>query len=278
MSRFQRKVAIVTGGASGIGLEIARQLAEEGASVALADVNAGLGDAVAELAAATGADVIGESCDVSSEDDVQQLIEAVDARWHKVDVVINNAGIASKGLVHQLDLATWDRVLAVNLTGAFLVSRAAVRMMIAHGTAGSIVNIASVDAHAAERNELAYNVSKAGLLALTRTFAIELGPVGIRANSVSPGYVLTPMTLAGAAKDPDVEALLRSEHFERVPLRRGLRPGEIAEAACFLASDAATGVTGQDLIVDGGLLADAYLVAAMRSQLGRPDTAKPTID
>lgn len=277
MSRFGDKVAIVTGGASGIGLEIARQLAREGASVAIADVNPGLDAAVAELTS-LGADATGMRCDVSAEADVQQLVDDVEARWRGIDVLINSAGIASKGLVHQLDTATWGRVLAVNLTGAFLTSRAVVRVMIAQGTAGSIVNIASVDAHAAERNEVAYNVSKAGLLALTRTFAIELGSVGIRANSVSPGYVLTPMTLAGAAKDPDVEALLRGENFERVPLRRGLRPMEIAEAACFLASDAATGITGQDLIVDGGLLADAYLVAAMRSQLGRPDNAKPSLD
>lgn len=277
MDRFEGKTAIITGGASGIGLEIAAQLAREGASVALADVNADLDVATSELRAA-GYDALGVRCDVSNEAEVQAMVDAAVAQWDKVDIVINSAGIAGKGLVHQIDTATWDRVLAVNLTGSFLVSRAAVRVMLARGTRGSIVNIASVDAHAAERNEVAYNVSKAGLLALTRTFAVELGSVGIRANSISPGYVLTPMTLAGAAKDPDVEALLRSESFERVPLRRGLRPSEIAEACCFLASDAATGVTGQDLIVDGGLLADAYLVAAMRSQLGRPDSARPTLE
>jgi NAD(P)-dependent dehydrogenase (short-subunit alcohol dehydrogenase family) len=274
--RFVGKIAIVTGGASGIGLEIAAQLATEGACVALADLNPTLDEVVAGLRN-DDADVVGVPCDVSDELQVQRLVETVVRRWGRLDVVINSAGIASKGLVHQIETATWDRVLAVNLTGAFLVSRAAVRTMMATETAGSIVNIASVDAHAAERNEVAYNVSKAGLLALTRTFAVELGPIGIRANSVSPGYVLTPMTLAGAAKDPDVESLLRSEDFQRVPLRRGLRPNEIAEAACFLASDAASGVTGQDLIVDGGLLADGYLVAAMHAQLGRPDSARPTI-
>lgn len=276
MTRFLGKTALITGGASGIGLEIATQLAHEGAAVALADVNPALDDAVAGLAA-RGADALGIRCDVSSEDEVDGLIEQVGLRWDTIHVVVNSAGIALKGLVHEIDIQTWNRTLAVNLTGAFLVSRAAVRLMIAQETPGAIVNIASVDAHAAERNELPYNVSKAGMLALTRTFAIELGPVGIRANSVSPGYVLTPMTLAGAAKDPDIEALLRSENFERVPLRRGLRPSEISEAACFLASDAAMGITGQDLIVDGGLLADAYLVSAMRSQVGRPDTAGPTL-
>jgi len=275
--RFVGKIAIVTGGASGIGLEIAAQLATEGACVALADLNPTLDEVVAGLRN-HGADVLGVHCDVSDELQVQRLVETVVRQWGQLDVVINSAGIASKGLVHQIDTATWDRVLAVNLTGAFLVSRAAVRAMMVAETAGSIVNIASVDAHAAERNEVAYNVSKAGLLALTRTFAVELGPIGIRANSVSPGYVLTPMTLAGAARDPDVQSLLRSEDFQRVPLRRGLRPGEIAEAACFLASDAASGVTGQDLIVDGGLLADGYLVAAMHAQLGRPDSARPTIE
>lgn len=274
--RFDGKIAIVTGGASGIGLEIAAQLSKEGACVALADLNPTLDDVVTGLRN-RDADVVGVACDVSDEQQVQRLVETVVLRWGRLDVVINSAGIASKGLVHQIDTATWDRVLAVNLTGAFLVSRAAVRAMMVTETAGSIVNIASVDAHAAERNEVAYNVSKAGLLALTRTFAVELGPIGIRANSVSPGYVLTPMTLAGAARDPDVESLLRSEDFQRVPLRRGLRPGEIAEAACFLASDAASGVTGQDLIVDGGLLADGYLVAAMHAQLGRPDSARPTV-
>jgi NAD(P)-dependent dehydrogenase (short-subunit alcohol dehydrogenase family) len=275
MAHFEGKVAVVTGGGSGIGLEVAVQLAGNGAAVALADVNSDLAATAARLRA-DGANVIAVQCDVSVEADAENLIATTVAQWGRLDVVVNSAGIAAKGLVHQIDTETWDRVLAVNLTGSFLVSRAAVQSMIAHEISGSIVNLASVDAHAAERNEVAYNVSKAGVLALTRTFAVELGSVGIRVNSVSPGYVLTPMTLAGAASDPTIAALLRSENFERVPLRRGLRPSEISEAVCFLASDAASGITGQDLIVDGGLLADAYLVSAMRSQVGRPDTARPT--
>lgn len=276
MMRFANKSAIVTGGASGIGLEIAHQIAREGGQVAIVDLGASVEDAADQVRAA-GAEALAVRADVTDERQVIDLVARVAERWGSVDVVINSAGIATKGLVHQLDLETWNRVLDVNLTGTFLVSREAARAMLKNSTKGAIVNLASVDAHAAERSELAYNVSKAGVLALTRTFAVELGSVGIRVNSVSPGYVLTPMTLAGAASDPDVEALLRGDAFDRVPLRRGLQPAEIAQACCFLASDAAGGVTGQDLIVDGGLLADAYLVSAMRSAVGRPDNQKPSL-
>lgn len=183
MHRFAQKTAIVTGGASGIGLEIEEQLAREGASVAIADVNPRLEAAVNRLTS-TGADAIGVTGDIADEQQVQNLIDTGARREP-------------------------DRRAPVG--------KAAARVMLGLGTNGAIVNIGSVDAHAAERNDVAYNVSKAGLLALTRTFAVELGSVGIRANSVSPGYVLTPTTLAGAANDPAVEALPLSETFDRVP-------------------------------------------------------------
>jgi len=270
--RFKDKFAIVSGGGSGIGLEIVAQLLREGASVAILDIKRAPEAFDERLSAAQF-----RHCDVSDEASVEAAIGGLLDVWPRIDLVVNSAGIATKGLVHELQLATWHSVLGVNLTGTFLVSKAAVRAMLERNTRGSIVNIASVDAHAAERSELAYNVSKAGVLALTRTFAVELGAIGIRVNSISPGYVLTPMTRAGGASDPAVLELLTQGRFDRVPIRRGLEPQEIAESCCFLLSDAAMGITGQDLIVDGGLLADAYLVSAMRAAVGKPDTAPPVL-
>lgn len=271
MKGFSGKNVIVTGRSSGIGYEIVSELTRNGATVAVLDLNPVTPPAGSEPAHGAKTDFI--SCDVSDEASVNAAIENLAARWPQIDCVVNSAGIAPKGAVHQLGLNVWNNVIGVNLTGTFLVCKAAVRVMLARGTRGSIVNLASVDAHAAERDELAYNVSKAGVLALTRTFAVELGSAGIRVNSVSPGYVLTPMTRAGAAKNPEIYRLLAEGKFDRVPIRRGLNPEEIAAACCFLLSDAASGVTGQDLIVDGGLLADAYLVSAMQAAVRSAEAA-----
>lgn len=259
MSRFAGKRAIVTGGASGIGLATVERLVSEGATVAALD---------RDVAPFEVPGVLAVQCDVADEHSVQAAYERLEQEWPTVDVLVNSAGIVRKSLSHEMPLEMWDAVIGVNLTGSFLTSRAASAWMLRAGTHGAIVSIASVDAHAADRTELAYNVSKSGILSLTRTMAIELGKAGIRVNSVSPGYVITPMTLSNAARDPAVQKLLDG-NFDRVPLGRGLRPEEIASACCYLASDDASGVTGQDLIVDGGLLADTYLVAAMEAAVGR---------
>lgn len=276
MSRFAGKYAIVTGGGSGIGHAVVAQLVREGAKVAILDINPVM-EAAARALSTKESFVEAVHCNVADEGAVDRAIEGLLTTWPRIDLVVNSAGIATKGLVHELPLSIWDKVVGINLTGTFLVCKAVARSMLARKMSGAIVNIASIDAHASDRSELAYNVSKAGVLALTRTFAVELGPVGIRVNSVSPGYVMTPMTRAGGASDPDVARLLAEGRFDRVPLRRGLHPEEIAETCCFLLSDAASAVTGQDLIADGGLLADAYLVAAMRAAVGKPDTALPTV-
>ena len=260
MTRFTGKYALVTGGSSGLGRSTVERLLSEGATVAVLD---------RDVDDSLGAEVLTLECDVSDEHSVQAAIGNLEERWPCIDVLVNSAGIVKKALSHEMPLALWDSVLAVNLTGSFLTSREVAAWMVRAGTRGAIVNIASVDAHAAERRELAYNVSKSGILSLTRTMAIELGVRGIRVNSVSPGYVVTPMTLNSAAKDPAVQRLLDGG-FDRVALGRGLRPEEIASACCYLASDDASGITGQDLIVDGGLLADAYLVSAMEAAVGSP--------
>lgn len=259
MQRLQSAHVIVTGGASGIGRAIATRFVAEDADVTVLDLPGALEDADAS---ATGS--IARACDVTDEVSVAEAIAAVLDRCGSIEVLVNCAGVVEKSEATETTLASWNRVLGVNLTGAFLTSREAGRSMQAAGH-GSIINIASIDAHAGDAGELSYTASKAGLLGLTRGLAIELGPRGVRVNSVSPGLVVTPMTLQNSTRDLRARAVLDGR-FERVPLRRGIRPEEIAATCVFLGSDDASGITGQDIIVDGGLLSDAYLVKALERQ------------
>jgi NAD(P)-dependent dehydrogenase (short-subunit alcohol dehydrogenase family) len=258
--RFDGRHAIVTGGASGIGAAVASRLAADGAAVTIFDL------AFDDRGQTRPDSVVPAICDVASEDAVVREVAAAGERTGPIDILVNCAGIVEKTVAVETELRSWERVLAVNLTGAFLMTREVTRAMLSGGRTGSVVSIASVDAHAADAHELSYSASKAGLLGMTRGFAVELGAAGIRVNTVSPGYVLTPMALRGGAKDARAQALLRGG-FQRVPLRRAVTPDEVAGVCAFLASDDATGVTGQDIIVDSGLLADAYLVAGLQAEV-----------
>ena len=169
MTRVAGKYALVTGGASGIGLSTVERLVSEGATVAVLDRD------VDEL---RSGDVVAIQCDVADEESVRTAIGRLQEQWPSIDVLVNSAGIVKKALSHEMPLATWDSVIAVNLTGSFLTSREVAAWMVRTETPGAIVNIASVDAHAAERRELAYNVSKSGILSLTRTMAIERVALG----------------------------------------------------------------------------------------------------
>jgi NAD(P)-dependent dehydrogenase (short-subunit alcohol dehydrogenase family) len=235
-------VAVVTGAAQGIGRSTAEALGAEGYRLVLLDHQPvdGFPDALA---------VAG---DVTDEGDVTACAEAAVREFGRVDVVVNNAGIANIGPAEDLDLATWRRVLDVNLTGPFLVSRAFGRLMLA-ARAGSIVNIASVAGLRGVADRSAYNASKHGLVGLTRTLAAEWGGRGVRVNAVCPGWVKTPMDDAsqgeGAYGDADIT--------EHVPLGRFATPEDIAQAVLFLADPARSGfVNGATLSVDGGWYGD----------------------
>jgi NAD(P)-dependent dehydrogenase (short-subunit alcohol dehydrogenase family) len=193
------------------------------------------------------------ACDVSSPDDVARLVEAAEDALGGVDVLINNAGTARRDQFLDLDLADWDRILAVNLRGMFLVAQAVSRPMAERGR-GVIVNMASINAMAGEEEFAHYNASKGGVLQLTRTMATELGRRGIRVNALCPGYIRTPLNDA-------ISAQLGAEQFEagyvasRIPLGRVGRADEVAAAYAFLASDDASFVHGAALVIDGGQLA-----------------------
>jgi NAD(P)-dependent dehydrogenase (short-subunit alcohol dehydrogenase family) len=236
---------LISGGTSGIGLATARRFLEEGSRVFVGGLDAAeLDAAVASLDGVAG----GLAGDVASEDDVTALIEGAEAALGRIDILVNNAGIATKDAFVDMDAASWDRTIAVNLRGMFLVARAAARRMLAaEPTGGVIVNMASTNALGGEADFAHYNASKGGVLQLTRTMAVELGPQGIRVNCLCPGFIETPLNDRLATPE-EMDAYAR----DRIPLRRSGRPEEIAAAYAFLASDEASFVHGEALVVDGG--------------------------
>jgi meso-butanediol dehydrogenase / (S,S)-butanediol dehydrogenase / diacetyl reductase len=242
---FSSQVALVTGAASGIGLSTAQRFAGAGAAVTLFDID---GPAVRTAAAALPR-AFAFTGDVSSEDDARTAVEQTIAQFGRLDILVNNAAIELNGDVTQLSIENWDRQIAVNLRGAYLLARFAVPHLAARG--GSIVNIASVHAFISWHGCPAYDASKAGLLALTRAMALDHGPEGIRVNAICPGYTETPLMEKALRNVPDRSAAMQkilSSH----PLGRIGTAADIAGAVLFLASPAASFITGSTLVVDGG--------------------------
>ncbi len=241
------RVAIVTGGSRGLGLEIAEGLAEAGAALMIcARREEWLTPALAALRAA-GVTAEGMTCDVSQADQVQAVVDAAIERYGRVDILVNNAGITWAAPPEDLPLDKWQKVIDTNLTGAFLFSQAAARAMLKAGS-GCIVNVASVAGLMASVNGphyAAYAASKAGLLGLTRELAASWGRQGIRVNAVAPGYFHS--RLADAAI-----AMVEPELAATSPLGRVGAPGELKGVVVFLAADASNYITGQTVIVDGG--------------------------
>ena len=256
--RLSGKVAIVTGGAKGIGRAIVERYLAEGASVMIADVDAAAGEAAVDALAESGP-VAFMQTDVSDSAAVEQLVAACEARFSKIDILVNNAAIVHKADFLDLAEADFDRVLRVNLKGAFLCGQAVARRMadaVKRGDApGTIVNMSSVNAVFALPDQVGYSVSKGGLNQLTKTMALSLAPYGIRVNAIGPGSIMTEL-LAAVASDEGAKARILS----RTPLGRIGDPSEIASVATFLASDDASYVTGQTIYADGGRLGLNYTV------------------
>jgi NAD(P)-dependent dehydrogenase (short-subunit alcohol dehydrogenase family) len=256
--RLENKVAIVTGGAKGIGLAIARRFATEGARIVVADVDEDAGSRAVEELGALGA-VRFVRCDVGDRAEVENLVASTVSAWGSVDVLANNAGIVHAADFLDLSEADFDRVLRVNLKGAFLVAQAAARQMVeqvkAGGAPGAIVNMSSVNAVFAIANQVPYSVSKGGMNQLTKVMALALAPHGIRVNAIGPGSIMTDM-LASVASDQAA----RRRVLSRTPLGRIGDPAEIAAIAAFLASDEASYITGQTIYADGGRLPLNYTV------------------
>lgn len=239
------KVGLITGAASGMGAATARRFAAEGAAVMIADQLHAEG--LAE-AAAIGAAF--QPLDVTDPAQWQAAVAAAEARFGKLDVLVNNAGISGSAVADMLDLEAWDRLMAVNARGVFLGTRAAIPAMRRAG-GGAIVNLSSISGVAGQTMvHMGYNASKGAVRTLTKSTAVQFARENIRANSVHPG-VMPPMRTSGATADPKV----RAQMLETVPMGRAGRVEEVANAVLFLASDEASYITGAELYVDGGYLA-----------------------
>ena len=245
MGDLQGRIALVTGGAQGIGRAIAEELAAAGAVIVLADVNeAKLAETVAEMKA-QGIDASAFTVNVSSQESIEAGAKAILEKFGKVEILVNNAGITRDNLMLRMKPADWDLVLSINLTGAFLLTQALLSPMLKNRW-GRIVNIASVVGRAGQAGQVNYAASKAGLIGLTRSLAREVASRNITVNAVAPGFIETPMT--AVLSEEVSKAMLAT-----VPLGRRGTPRDVAQAVKFLASDAASYITGHVLDVNGGM-------------------------
>ena len=247
MGRFDGRVVIVTGAARGIGFGTAQRFSEEGAAVAIVDLDE---TAAAEAAAKLPGKAIGIGADVSDKASVDAAVERVVAELGGIHVLVNNAGITRDNLLFKMTEEDWDMVMGVHLKGAFLMTKAAQKHFVEQRY-GKVVNTSSTSA-LGNRGQANYSAAKMGLQGFTRTLGIELGPFGINVNAVAPGFIATEMTDATAARlKMDVDEFRRL-NAENNPVKRVGEPADIAAAVCFLASDEASYITGQTLYVDGG--------------------------
>jgi glucose 1-dehydrogenase len=259
MTKLENKTAIVTGAARGIGLACAKRLIAEGAKAVLADIDEHEGGSAAKMLG-SAAHFIG--CDVGDAKQVAALIAETEKLFGGIDILVNNAGIVHGADFLEVSEADFERVLRVNLKGAFLVAQAVANKMVAQKKAGSIVNMASINSAVAIPNQIPYSVSKGGMLQLTRAMALSLAPYGIRVNAIGPGSIMTDI-LKSVANDKEAKRRILS----RTPLGRIGLPEEVASVAAFLASDDASYITGEIIYVDGGRLALNYTVPVREEEL-----------
>jgi NAD(P)-dependent dehydrogenase (short-subunit alcohol dehydrogenase family) len=259
--KLAQRVAVITGAAQGIGAACTRLFAEQGAKVVIADINETGGSALADEIVKGGGAAIFRRTDVAAQSDCTALIEHAIARFERIDILVNNAGIVHGAEFLELAEEDFDRVLRVNLKGAFLCGQSAARRMIAqspqaNGDRGVIINMSSINSVVAIANQVAYTVSKGGLNQLTKVMALALAPHRIRVMGIGPGSIATEMLKAAVLTDGPA----RDRIMSRTPLQRLGEPDEIAKVALFLASDDASYMTGTTVYPDGGRLALNYTV------------------
>ena len=240
------KIALVTGGAQGIGKIVGEELARQGAHVILGDVNLEGAQASAAEIKDNGGSASAVELNVTDADGVQKTFDSISKEFKLIDILVNNAGITRDGLVMRMKEADWDQVLSINLKGSFLCTQQAVKQMMKQKS-GSIVNIASIVGLMGNAGQANYSASKAGLIGLTKTTAREVASRGIRVNAIAPGFIDTAMTQV-------LDEKVRERLIEQIPLARLGLPEDIANCVSFLVSDRASYVTGQVLSVNGGML------------------------
>ena len=247
------KVAIVTGGAMGIGYGISYRLAEAGASVVIADMNKSAADEAVAKLTANGWKAFAVSVDVSDAKQVEQMVETTITSYGSVDILVNDAGIYPNVPVMQLSEEEFDKIISINLKGVFLTTKAVAAQMINQGKGGKIINITSVDAiHPSMVGLATYDASKHGVCGFTKNIALELAPHKIWVNAIAPGGINTPGS--GADKmTKEIEEQMKP-FLEKIPMKRMGEPDDIGKAALFLASDLSSYMTGSQVVVDGGVL------------------------
>jgi 3-oxoacyl-[acyl-carrier protein] reductase len=244
--RLEGKVAIITGGARGIGYATVEKFVKEGAKVAIADISKEEATKVADDLKSKGYQAIGIGVDVTKEDQVKQMVEDTLKEWGKVDILINNAGIIMDAQLYKMTTEQFDRVIDINLKGTYLCARAVIDQMIVQGS-GVILNASSIVGLYGNFGQTNYAATKWGVIGMVKTWAKELGPKGIRSNAVCPGFIDTPILT------PMPEKVIEGMKA-KVPLRRLGKPEEIANAYAFLASDEASYINGVVLEVGGGVV------------------------
>lgn len=241
------KVALVTGGTRGLGRAIAEKLAEQKVKLVITGVNEERAkQAASEIAAAYNVEVLGLGHDVSSEKSTKEVVKYVIERFEKIDILVNNAGITSDGIMMTMKKENWDKVLDVNLTGAFNCTKFVSKYMLKQRS-GSIVNMASVVGLTGNVGQANYSASKAGLIGFTKAVARELADRGIRVNAVAPGYISTDMTAVLSEK-------VTEEMLSKIPMKTYGKPEAVASTVLFLASNMSEYITGQVINVDGGMV------------------------
>lgn len=250
MARLNNKVAIITGGAKGLGAEMAKRFVEEGAKVVITDLDTQTGE---ETAANIGENIFFMKHDVSKKEDWQKVIKTTLDKYGKINIIVNDAGVGMIGDVESMTEDMWNTTIAVNLTGTMWGVKLGIEAMKGNGEKNSIINLSSVDGLVGDANLLAYNASKGGVRLLTKSAALHCAEKGydIRVNSIHPGYILTPMVEAGLKQKPKAMDYLVSLH----PMGRLGKPSEIANLALFLASDESSFSTGSEFVADGGYTA-----------------------
>jgi NAD(P)-dependent dehydrogenase (short-subunit alcohol dehydrogenase family) len=251
--RVAGKVAVITGAASGLGAESARRLAREGAKLVLTDLASEAGEALTEQLTSQGHEAIFLTQDVTDEAGWLEVVKAAVSRFGRIDVLVNSAGIADSEPLMEMTFETWRKVLSVNLDGTFLGMRAVTPIMAETG-GGSIINLSSILGKVGMAGASAYCASKGGVLMLTKATALELAPLGIRVNSVHPGFIETPMVV-NALHEAENGNEMRDLIISRHALGRLGVPREIADGILFLASDESSFMTGSELVIDGGYTA-----------------------